>query len=153
MQDFQEYKLFSKRVQRMSERRQTSSQTYLTVNTAIFGVLAFLVKDAAFRDWGLVLASLPLFLVGALACVIWHKIIADFRKIIGWHYEQLRDMELALTDSRQIYTKEWEEFFKPRQGKERFGFSRLEAWLPRMLIGLYVVYSVGILAAAIQGWM
>ena len=36
---FEEYKLFSELVQRLSERRQTASQTYLTVNTAAFGVL------------------------------------------------------------------------------------------------------------------
>ena len=43
---FQEFEMFSELVQRLSERRQSASQTYLTVNTAVFGVLAFLAKDA-----------------------------------------------------------------------------------------------------------
>ena len=90
---FEEYKLFSELVQRLSERRQVASQTYLAVNTAAFGLLAFLAKDAGFHGWGLVGVSVPLFLVGMIACVVWHSIITHFREIIGWHYEQLREME------------------------------------------------------------
>ena len=153
MDKFREYDLFSQRVLSLSERRQTASQTYLAVNTAIFGVLAFLVKDAGFRGWWLISVSLPLFLVGALACLIWHKIIVQFKQVIGWHYEQLREMEQALPDSHKIYSNEWEEFFKPRQGKERFGFSRLEIWLPRLLLGLYLVYGVGLTVATAFGWL
>jgi hypothetical protein len=153
MDKFKEYRLFSERNQRLSERRQTASQTYLAVNTAVFGVLAFLVDDVGFRGWGLMVVSLPLFLVGVLTCLIWHKIIAQFKQVIGWHYEQLRDMEQALPDSHKIYSNEWEEFFKPRQGKERFGFSRLEIWLPRLLLGLYFVYGVGLIVATAFGWL
>jgi hypothetical protein len=153
MNELDEYKFFGERTLRLSERRQFTTQTYLTINTAIFGVLALLIKDVGFRGWGLVLVSLPLFLVGALACLIWHKIIAQFKEIIGWHYEQLRDMEHALPDSHEIYSNEWEEFFKPRQDKERFGFSRLEIWLPRLLFGLYFVYGVGLTVATAFGWL
>ena len=153
MAKFNEYKLFSERTGKLSERRQTASQTYLTVNTAILGVLALLVKDAGFRGWGLVLASVPLFLVGVVACCVWHKIIGDFKQIIGWHYGQLRDMEQDMPESGELYSKEWEQFFKPRQGTERYGFSRLEAWLPRLLLGLYVLYGVGMTLATALGWL
>jgi len=34
-----------------------------------------------------------------------------------------------------------------------FGFSRLEAWLPRLFVGLYAVYLVGLLIAAVVGWL
>ncbi|MGD2148194.1 MAG: hypothetical protein PVH41_16000 [Anaerolineae bacterium] len=64
MSRFEEYKLFSDRVQRLSERRQLTSQTYLAVNTAVLGVMAFLIRDAGLRSWGLVAVVLPLFLVG-----------------------------------------------------------------------------------------
>ena len=150
---FEEFKLFSDHVQRLSERRQAASQTYLTVNTAVFGVLAFLVKDAGFRGWGLVGVSAPLFAVGVLACVIWHKIIVQFKTIIGWHYEQLRAMENDIAGSMQVYTKEWERFFQPRDGREHFGFSRLEVWLPRLLIALYLIYAAGMVVATILGWV
>jgi hypothetical protein len=102
---------------------------------------------------GLVGVSVPLFVVGILACVIWYRIIAQFKAIIGWHYEQLRAMEAEREESAQIYTKEWELFFKPQGGKERFGFSHLEAWLPRLLVALYAIYAVGLVLATISGWV
>jgi hypothetical protein len=153
MSGFEEYEFFGKWIQNLSERRRAASQTYLAVNTAIFTVLAFLVKDASFRGWGLVLVSLPLFLGGALACLIWHRIITDYKQIIGWHYEQLREMEKTLEGSSRIFTEEWERFYKPHQGKERFSFSRLEIWLPRSFLGLYAVYTLGLVIATIGGWI
>ena len=150
---FDEFEMFSEHVQRLSERRQSASQTYLTVNTAVFGVLAFLAKDAGFRGWGLVAVCVPLFAVGIMACVIWHRIIVQFKAVIGWHYEQLRAMEDELAGSARIYSREWEHFFKPQGGKERFGFSRLEAWLPRLLIVLYAIYATGMIVATTLGWV
>jgi hypothetical protein len=154
---FDEYQMFSEHVQRLSERRQSASQIYLTVNTAAFGVLAFLVKDAGFRGWGLVAVSVPLFVVGTMACVVWYRIIVQFRDVIGWHYEQLRAMEAGLDGSARIYTKEWERFYQPlggpSRGKERYGFSRLEAWLPRLLVALYAIYAMGLIVATIVGWV
>jgi hypothetical protein len=152
MDKFDEYKFFGERAQLLSERRQAATQTYLTVNTVIFAVLGLLIKDVGFRGWGLVMVSLPLFSVGALACVVWYIIIVQYRQLIGWHYGQLREIEQTFSESQQIFQKEWEKFFSPQQGKERFGFSRLEVWLPRMSLGLYAVYSVGLVVATIFGW-
>ncbi len=59
MDKFDEYSLFSSLVQHKSQRRQAASQTYLTVNTVIFGVLAFLVKDAGLGVGGGQLAVVP----------------------------------------------------------------------------------------------
>ena len=153
MDKFKEYEFFGKRTLCLSERRQTASQLYLTVNTAILGVLAFLVKDAGFQGWGLIFVSAPLFFVGALVCIIWHKIIVQLKALIGWHYEQLRRMEQGLPESHNVYQNEWEKFFRPQQGRERFGFSRLEVWLPRLFLGLYLVYGVGLTVAAALGWL
>lgn len=144
-----EYNFFGERTRHLTERRQTATQTYLAVNTAIFGMAAFLIKDAGFRGWKLVFVVFPLFLVGSLTCLLWQKIITQFKDLIGWHYEQLREMEKDMPECYKIYTKEWEKFFIPRLGKERFGFSRLEAWLPRLLFGLYFSFLIMLILAAI----
>jgi len=75
MNSFEEYKFFAEDAQKLSERRQNTSQTYVTVNAAIFAVLALLIKDVGFRGWTLALTALPLFLTGVLLCIIWQKII------------------------------------------------------------------------------
>ena len=146
---FEEYKLFIQYTQQLSERRQAATQTFLTINTAIFSVLAFLVKDGGFAVRQLALFSAPLFLVGLVICVIWRKILLQYKELGNWRFEQLRIMEQAMPDSSQVFTKEWDQYYKPRQGKERFGFSRLETWLPQLCIVLYVVYGVGVLVFAL----
>ena len=61
------------------------------------------------------------------------------------------EMEKELPNSQQMYLREGEDFFKPQQGKERFGFSRLEVWLPRLFMGLYIVYIIGLMIAVFWG--
>ena len=114
--------------------------------------MAFLVKDAGFQAWGLVFVSLPLFVVGILVCLIWLRIILQFEVLISWRYEQLRAMELGMPDSYQLVRKEWETLFRLVAGRDRFGFSRLERWLPQFFLLLYATYGGGLVAATVLGW-
>ncbi len=151
MDKFEEYKFFAESTQHLSERRQTTTQTYLTVNTAIFAILAFLVKDAGFRGWELVAVSLPLFAVGVLACLIWRSIISQYKDLIGWRYKQLKAMEQALSGSHQMYVKEDEEFFQDQPKAKVISFSGKEIWLPYLCLILYVVYGIGLVGATLAG--
>lgn len=144
MNKFDEYKYFSDQTLHQSQRRQNFSQIYLTVNTAIFGIMALLIKDSGLHGWNLVLASLPLFVVGLLACIIWVTIIIRLKKIVGWYYEQLRTMEKGIKGSYKFYTKEWISF----SHKPKSSFSDLEVVMPKIFIGLYLVYALGMILAA-----
>jgi hypothetical protein len=146
MARYEDYQIISDKTHYLSEGRRNASQTYLAVNTAVIAVMAFLLTDANLHGWSLVVVNLPLFLVGAAVCYLWFRIIVKFRAIIGWHFEQLRAMEHDLQDCRAIFSREYERFYQ-MDGKE-FSFSDWEAWLPRTLILLYVVYGLGIVAAA-----
>ena len=113
--------------------------------------MALLIKDSGLRGWNLVLANLPLFVVGLLACTVWITIISKFKKLIGWYYEQLREMEKSLKGSFKFYTKEWNEFSNPNKEKSHSSFSNLEAAMPKLFIGLYLIYAAGIVTAVILG--
>ena len=152
MDKFDELKFLHERTQRLSERRQTTSQTYLTINTAIFGTMAFLITDSGLQGWNLILISLPLFGVGLLACITWYRIIWNLESIIGWHYQQLREIEKKIPESHLIINKEWEEFFKVKH-KKSFSFSGLESQLPRLLIALYAIYGVSLVIAVFLPWV
>jgi len=152
MDKWDEYKFFAESTQYLSERRQAAAQTYLGVNTAVLAILGFLVKDVGLRGASLPIIILPLFLAGLLACWIWYKIVKQYKALIGWRYNQLMEMERAMPQSHQMYVKEWEDYFKPRMGKETFGFSRLEVLLPRFFMVLYILYGVGLVVASVLGW-
>ncbi len=152
MDKFDEYKFFAESTLQLSERRQEATQTYLTVNTIIAAALGFLMKDMSFPGWGMVLVSLPFFLVGVLACVIWYRIITQYKALGGWRYEQLIEMEQAMPQSHQIYLKERDDFFKPQAEKTFVSFSGLELWLPRLFLGVYLAYGVGLVMVTALGW-
>jgi hypothetical protein len=156
MDKFDEYKFFAESTQHLSERRHATTQIFLSINTAIFVLVAFRLKVSEFEGWVLALSTLPLFLVGALVCVVWHQTIKHYKSLIGWRYEQLMTMERAIPECYQMYLKEWEGFYRPRDAKETFGFSWLEVWVPRMFIVLYLFSAIGLFfvrsesAAALQ---
>jgi hypothetical protein len=153
MDKFEEYKLLNERAQKLSERRQTTTQTYLTINTAIFGAVAFLIKDSGLRGGALVLIVLPLFLVGIIACFIWLGIAKKLEKFLDWQYDRLREMEQAIPGNSMILTRENKEFYEPTPGKKKFSFTLQEAWLPRLLMILFSLYAALMIVSAIFSWI
>jgi hypothetical protein len=153
MDKFEEYKLLNERAQKLSERRQTTSQTYLTINTAIFGAAAFLIKDSGLQGWALVLIALPLFCVGIIACFIWLGIANKLEKFLDWQYDRLREMEQAIPGNSMILTRENKEFYEPTPGKKKFSFTLQEAWLPRLLMILFAIYAVAMILGVSLGWL
>jgi hypothetical protein len=147
MDRFEEYKFFSDGTQQLAERRQTATEVYLSVNTAIFALIAFLLRDVGVEGRLQALLTLPLFAVGVFACLAWYKLIHGYKRLISWRFEQLMAMERTLPDSYQMYSKEQQYFFGSQDSKEKFGFSRLEVWLPQVILALYIVYGGAFLVA------
>ena len=148
---FREYEFIAGSTQFLTERRQSSSQTFLTINTAVFVVFGLLIKEAGLRDELLAYASVPLILVGLAACFVWHTMLVHFRSLISWRFEVLRELEQdrAMRGSRKLYSREWNEYFA-RQGRSVFGFSRLEGHLPFFFAALYACYLAAMIYLLIE---
>ena len=145
---FDEYKFFASSTERLSERRQAATRTYLTVNTAIVAAVTFFIQHAQLGGWQLALTGFPVFCIGTAACWTWERIIAQYKALIKWRYDQLMAMEQRISPSHHMYIKEADLFFEPKPQKKPFGFSRLEVNLPRMFLGLYLIYAVVLASAA-----
>jgi hypothetical protein len=87
-----------------------------------------------------------------LVCLIWQRILTQFKSLVNWRYEQLRAMEQDASDSHQLFTKEYNHFYQPQHGEERFGFARLEVRLPQLFLLLYSAYGVGLVIATVLGF-
>lgn len=153
MEKYDEYKLLYQRAEKLSERRQATSQIYLTINTAIFGAIAFVVKDSGIEGWNLFHVISPLFLVGILICIIWLNIVLNLEKILNWQYKQLRELETEIRGSSRIFSKENTAFFQVSSHKKRFSFTLLEAWLPIILGLVYLMYLIAMIIATNNGLM
>lgn len=143
MVELEEYKLFAESTQKLADRRQAITQTYLTVNTGIFTVLAFLIKDAGLRGYVLGLVSVPLFLVGIAVCIVWHRMINLYKVTISWRHDRLIEMEQRISNSYRMYEREAQRFVAGT--KTQFSFSRNELWLPRLFLLLYALYGLGLI--------
>ncbi len=151
---FDEYKLYLERAQKLSERRQATTQTYLTISTAIFGAISFLIKDSGLHHWALVGMVLPLFAVGILACVIWLRILRKIEVFLNWQYKRLREMEKGIPGSFGLLEAENKEFYAAKvEQKKKFSFSLHEALLPLLLIILFALYAAGMILGAALGWL
>jgi hypothetical protein len=151
---FEEYKLHLERAQKLSERRQTTTQTYLTIITVIFGAISFLIRDSNLHKWMLVGASIPLFIVGILACGIWLGIMKKIETFLDWQYDRLREMEKEIPGGSEILIKENKRFYEPQKGKKKkFSFSLQEALLPLLLIILFSLYAAAMIVSACLGWL
>jgi hypothetical protein len=110
-----------------------------------------LIKDSGLKGWNLFIGVLPLFFVGVFVCLTWARIISELGRLIGWQYEQLREMEKKLKSSYKMHNKEWEKFYQPAKSGKEFSFSNLESKLPLLFISLYALYAIGLIIAASIG--
>ncbi|MBW3660536.1 MAG: hypothetical protein KY397_02740 [Gemmatimonadetes bacterium] len=139
MNKFLEYRLFVESTQFLTERRQSATQVYVTVNTLIFAVLGFLLTDTPTEGAILAVVSGALVASGIGASIVWLRTIDGYRKLIGWRYDQLMDMERDPDfDCCGMFTREYEDFFGPEGGGKPF--SSMEAWLPKLFIVVYIAY-------------
>jgi hypothetical protein len=137
-----EYRFFAQSTERLSDRRQTVTSIYISVNTAIFIIVSFFLKLVNVEGWKLAISVLPLFIAGLIACLVWHETIRRFRSLIEWRYRQLMAMERKMPDSYQMYIKESNDLLRTEDGKEKFSFSTLELWVPRLFGALYVLSGI-----------
>lgn len=150
---FEEYKLFIEDTARFSERRQTVTNTYISVNSALMGLIIFLVKDAGLTDWWLVVAMMPLTIAGIVICSFWYRLLESYKKLLDFRFEQLEameDKEPAMQGCHRMYIKESERFYRQAPPKQRLGFSRIEMKLPLLFIALYALTAIGL---ALATWL
>lgn len=145
---FDEYRLLFDSTEQLVERRRSATATFLGVSAAIGGVISFLAKDLALSGLRLVLLTAPLFVTGMLACRLWRRTIRQYEALIDWRYRQLRRMERRrFVGSYRLFGKEWDAIYAPR-ARRSFGFSSLEAEVPRVL---FVLFALGLLLVAAHG--
>lgn len=147
---YDEYKFFVENTQHLDDQRQAATQMFLSVNTAIFALVGFLIQDAGVQGQFLAFMVAPLFVLGVLACVLWVSVINRFKRLIGWRYEQLMAMERAIPESHQMYLKEWETMFAADATRKILGLTLLD-WLPRAILALWVVYGLAFVLARVIG--
>ena len=142
-----EYRLALDQANKLADRRQAITTTYLSVNAALTGAIAFLFKDGHLPDVSSQIAVLALLFSGVLACGLWRRLIKHYSALTGWRYEQIRSLENQLPGGSKLVTKEYQELYFKQQGKKDTRISPYETNLTWLFTTIYLVFSLAILVA------
>jgi hypothetical protein len=142
MQTDAEYSLFLGQVGKLAERRQAVTGIYLSVNTAILGVIAFLMKDVQMMAWGKYLAVLLLLFAGIVICDLWRRLIQRYTDLLKWWFQQLRELEKKLPESSKLLNAEYNALYT----KNHIGLARYENRLTWIFTIMFAGFGVVIVA-------
>ncbi len=153
---FEEYKLFVQDTARLSDRRQTVTNTYVAVNSLLLGAISFLLRDAAKGQWWGLLLALPLLIAGIVISRFWGQFIYKYKTLIGLRLDTLRSMENQPEMSGSVRMYHVEDAIYPRDEDSQMipgrglNISDLEKRLPTVFLALYIIYLI--CALAVMTW-
>ncbi|MBT3187762.1 MAG: hypothetical protein HN736_09180 [Anaerolineae bacterium] len=150
---FDEYKLFIDDTARFTDRRQNASNLYVTVNSLLLTAIAFIVKDALFKETWAFLLTIPIIVSGIFVSIWWKQLLHRYRELGRLRFRALREMEKSpkLDGIEKMYHHEDKLYPRNPDGTVQQGkglnFSDLESKLPTMFIVLYSIALTGVLIA------
>lgn len=147
----EEYHLFLDYVVKTIERRGTITTTYLSVNAAIIGAIAFVVKDILWDELWKYTAVLGLTVAGLIACNLWIRLNRQYSILLRWWYEKLRSLEEVIPGSHQLLTAEYHDLYAP--GSRNISLMRYERGLAWLFTALYLITGAVLVEMMIVQYM
>jgi hypothetical protein len=123
---FEQYKLFLDLTDRLSQRRQTASSFFVTVTTAVAGILGYARSDRTY-----IIVSVT----GLILCALWWRIIRSYRDLTRARFEIIYAMETLLP--LKPYTAEWDFVGRGVNSKFYRPVSGIEAYVPLLFFVLF----------------
>lgn len=150
---FEEYSLFIEDTARLSDRRQTVSNTYVAVNSLLLVAIGLLIKDLGATGVWRLLLPVPLIVSGIIISMRWSELLSNYKKLIGLRIKVLSEMEEKMNGVERMYHREEELYPNDGSGKSHsvggLNFSDKEQALPKIFILLYYLFGLGIIIALI----
>jgi hypothetical protein len=137
-----EYQCCIEQIRRLTEHRQHVTTTYLSVNTAITGAIAFLLINSEIAASAQSFAILLLLISGVVVSDLWRRLIYQYSTLLGWWYGQLRMLESL--SSRDLFSKEYRDLYSPQSSSPTFGLTHYQVYLTWVFTVLYLLFGLGI---------
>jgi hypothetical protein len=132
------YKLYVEMADKISARRQTANSFFLSVNTAVIGLVAYvqLGEKSTAADQLYWLVSLA----GMALCYTWARLIRSYRDLNSGKFKVIHMLEQNFPIAP--YDAEWEELGKGEDPKLYLPFSRVERNVPWVFFVLHLFVFV-----------
>lgn len=130
---FEQYKLYIKSAEKISDRRQKSNEFFLTLNTAILATIGFAISKGKN-----IMPSLFFILIGIggiTICYFWYRIIRSYKGLNSGKFDVIHIIETKLPLS--LHKAEWEILGKGISKDKYWPFSHVELNVPWVFIIFY----------------
>jgi hypothetical protein len=81
---FDQFQLVLTHVEKLLDRRQSTTSFYLSVNTGILAAIGLLAKDAQLQEDWLTVSILLLLIAGLIVCWIWRSLLRQYEILLDW---------------------------------------------------------------------
>ena len=132
----EQYKLYVEMANEISERRVSTHNYFLTVNSGLvtlYGLVSAFHANAS-RNWQYLIPA-----AGILVCVSWLVLIRSYRELNTAKFRVIHEIEQYLPVAG--YEREWS-FLERGRGTRYMPLTHVEPYIPWVFLGLYALLAV-----------
>mgnify|MGYP001602256810 CR=1 FL=1 len=123
-----QYKLYVEMADRVSARRLTANNYFLSVNTGLLGLVAYVAKESISFLWVLGIA-------GIVLCWLWYQSVSSYRDLNTAKFAIIHAIEKSLPLSP--YSAEWLVAGRGKDPKRYFPLTHVEIGVPFVFMTLH----------------
>lgn len=139
-----QYKLYVEMADRVSGRRLTANTYFLSVNTGLLGLVAYVAKESINFLWVLGLA-------GIVLCWLWSQILRSYRDLNTAKFAVIHAIEKRLPISP--YAAEWMFAGRGKDNSRYYPLTHIEKGVPFVFMALHTFVFLRTLPwATIRSW-
>lgn len=142
---FEQYKLIVEDSARLSDRRQTINNLYLSANSLLLGGVAVLVQLSQLKNPLEILLIVLIAVAGSALCLDWRRVVPQYKRLLDLRFSILREMEESATfpAPQKVYVTESAKLYNQ---KGLFAnFSDVESNIPVVFLVIYFIVVVAML--------
>lgn len=132
---FEQYKMFVESAEKVSDKRMSANNYFLTVNTLLVSLtgLMFTSKTLFWSFNAFKLAGI----LGLVICSIWFLIVLSYKQLNSGKFKIIHNLEEKLPI--QLYADEWKELEEGKNPKKYIPLSHIELAVPVAFFCLYLI--------------
>ena len=129
----EQYKLYIEMADRISQRRQSSNNYFLSVNTLLISCFTFMTNSEAKSSFNFLAISLA----GWVLCFVWYRLIRSYKDLNSGKFKVVHEMEKILGYSP--YDREWDKLGRGKDKALYLPFTNIEPFVPFIFSVLYLI--------------
>jgi len=135
---FEQYRLYIEGAEKISDRRQTANNYFITINTALITLLGLSFQISFLEGFSWVRSVIAG--VGIIICIIFWHLLRSYKQLNTGKFKVIHEIEQHLPLA--LYDYEWKILGEGRDKKIYYPFSHIELLIPWAFGLIYLVLGI-----------